>query len=105
MCLIPNCSERAHRSRNFNDFAADVNASAIPQWLFVTPNMVNDGHGMCSRCSDFVLLFSFVLLDTSAAFFSNWTTYWLLPLLADPRFNGELSQAARGVDNIDNVSF
>jgi hypothetical protein len=38
-------SERAKRSRNFNDFAADLNASAIPQWAFVTPNMVNDGHG------------------------------------------------------------
>jgi hypothetical protein len=27
------------------------------------------------------------LSDTSPAFFSNWTTYWLLPLLADERFN------------------
>jgi hypothetical protein len=39
-------SERAKRNRNFNDFAADLNASAIPQWAFVTPNMVDDGHGM-----------------------------------------------------------
>jgi len=37
--------------------------------MFVTPNMVNDGH------------------DTSASFFSNWTSYWLVPLLADERFN------------------
>jgi len=37
--------------------------------MFVTPNMVNDGH------------------DTSPAFFANWTTYWLVPLLADSRFN------------------
>lgn len=34
--------ERAQRIRNFNDFAVDVNASALPQHVFVTPNMVND---------------------------------------------------------------
>ena len=26
---------RAARVRNFNDFAADVNASALPQWMYV----------------------------------------------------------------------
>jgi hypothetical protein len=36
---------RAARHRNFNDFVADVNASAIPQWVFVTPNLVRH----CSR--------------------------------------------------------
>ncbi|KAF8265220.1 hypothetical protein EI94DRAFT_1860546 [Lactarius quietus] len=30
--------------RNFNDFAVDVNASAISQRIRVTPNMVDDGH-------------------------------------------------------------
>jgi hypothetical protein len=34
---------RANRNRNFNDFAADLNASALPQWAFVTPN-VSDHH-------------------------------------------------------------
>ncbi|KAF7970170.1 hypothetical protein HWV62_35224 [Athelia sp. TMB] len=66
---IANNTERAHRNRNFNDFAVDVNASALPQWMFVTPNMVDDGH------------------DTSPEFFSNWTQWWLTPLLADSRFN------------------
>jgi hypothetical protein len=32
---------RLTRHRNFNDFAVDINASAIPQWLFVTPNIVS----------------------------------------------------------------
>lgn len=62
---------RAAKIRNFNDFAADVNASAIPQWLFVTPNMVNDGH------------------DTNVTFMSAWLKFWLEPLLADERFNDE----------------
>jgi hypothetical protein len=35
--------ERAMRIRNFDDFAVDVNASALPQHVFITPNMVNDG--------------------------------------------------------------
>ncbi|KAL9938929.1 hypothetical protein V8E36_001742 [Tilletia maclaganii] len=61
------------RNRNFNDFAADVNADALPQWSFVTPNMVNDGH------------------DTSPAFFSNWTEFWLMPILSNTKFNSERS--------------
>lgn len=60
---------RLARHRNFNDFAADLNASSIPQWLFITPNMVDDGH------------------DTSIDFASNWLNYWLPPLLSDPTFN------------------
>ena len=55
--------------RNFNDFAADVNASALPQWMFVTPNMVNDGH------------------DTTIDYAGSWVDYWLLPLLNDTNFN------------------
>ncbi|WOO85657.1 putative acid phosphatase [Vanrija pseudolonga] len=61
--------DRALRVRNFNDFAADVNATALPQHVFVTPNLVNDGH------------------DTDITFMSSWLQYWLIPLLADPRFN------------------
>ncbi|GJE96100.1 phosphoesterase family-domain-containing protein [Phanerochaete sordida] len=61
--------ERLARIRNFNDLVADVNASAIPQWLFITPNMVNDGH------------------DTSIDFASEWLEFWLPTMLADPNFN------------------
>ncbi|KAF8589089.1 hypothetical protein K439DRAFT_1405336 [Ramaria rubella] len=63
--------ERAARHRNFNDFATDINASAIPQWLFVTPNLVNDAH------------------DTNIDFASQWLEYWLFPLLKDERFNDD----------------
>ncbi|KIJ37533.1 hypothetical protein M422DRAFT_211275 [Sphaerobolus stellatus SS14] len=66
---VANVPARAALQRNFNDFAADVNASAIPQWLFVTPNLVNDAH------------------DTTIDFASQWLEFWLMPLLADQRFN------------------
>lgn len=57
--------------RNFNDFAADVNASAIPQWTFVTPNIVNDAH------------------DTDIDFASDWLEFWLIPLLELEAFNDD----------------
>lgn len=50
-------------------FAADVNASALPQYVFVTPNMVNDGH------------------DTSIQFLGDWLDYFLSPLLKNKDFN------------------
>ena len=43
----------------------------IPQWLFITPNIVNNGH------------------DTDVAFVSGWLKFWLEPLLLDKRFNDE----------------
>ncbi|KAL8291389.1 hypothetical protein RQP46_002367 [Phenoliferia psychrophenolica] len=60
---------RAARHRNFNDFAVDVNASAMPQWSFITPNLVNDAH------------------DTTIDFTSEWLSYFLVPLLENPLFN------------------
>ncbi|KAI0922670.1 hypothetical protein AcV5_009582 [Taiwanofungus camphoratus] len=66
---ISNVTERALRIRNFNDFANDLNNSAISQWSFITPNLVNDGH------------------DTTVDFMSQWIQYWLIPLLGDERFN------------------
>lgn len=61
--------DRALRVRNFNDFAVDVNASALPQHVWITPNLVNDAH------------------DTDVTFVSEWLEYWLLPLLSNPNFN------------------
>lgn len=56
-------------NRNFNDLAVDVGNNTLPEWMFITPNLVNDGH------------------DTTAAFFSNWTQYFMTPMLKDTRFN------------------
>ncbi|KAI0372542.1 hypothetical protein BV20DRAFT_939883 [Pilatotrama ljubarskyi] len=66
---VANVSERALRIRNFNDFANDLKANDIPQWNFITPNLVNDGH------------------DTTIDFVGDWLDYWLVPLLKDPNFN------------------
>ncbi|KAH9927904.1 phosphoesterase family-domain-containing protein [Epithele typhae] len=66
---VANVSSRAHRIRNFNDFAADLKADVIPQWVFVTPNLVNDAH------------------DTTIDFTGDWLNYWLVPLLGEAAFN------------------
>jgi len=66
---IASVPERMSRIRNFNDFAVDVNASALPSWVFITPNLVNDGH------------------DTDINFTSSWLEYFLVPLLDNPKFN------------------
>ncbi|KAJ7164267.1 phosphoesterase family-domain-containing protein [Mycena filopes] len=64
-------ANRAKRIRTFNDFSNDVVNGTLPQWVFVTPNMVNDAH------------------DTTIDFAASFLEYWLLPLLTDPRVNGE----------------
>ncbi|KAI0798227.1 phosphoesterase family-domain-containing protein [Abortiporus biennis] len=66
---ITNLASRRAKIRNFNDFAADVNASALPQWNFITPNLVNDAH------------------DTDIDFTSAWLEYFLVPLLSNTNFN------------------
>ncbi|KAJ7087029.1 phosphoesterase family-domain-containing protein [Mycena crocata] len=62
---------RVGRLRTFNDFANDVVNGTLPQWLFVTPNIINDAH------------------DTTIDFGGDFLEYWLVPLLADPRVNSE----------------
>ncbi|KAJ7135094.1 phosphoesterase family-domain-containing protein [Mycena filopes] len=62
---------RVKRVRTFNDFANDVVNGTLPQWNFITPNMVNDAH------------------DTTIDFAASFLEYWLLPLLTDPRVNSE----------------
>ncbi|KAJ7723259.1 phosphoesterase family-domain-containing protein [Mycena metata] len=62
---------RINRIRTFNDFANDAVNGTLPQWVFVTPNMVNDAH------------------DTTIDFAASFLEYWLLPLIIDPRVNSE----------------
>ncbi|TPX43213.1 hypothetical protein SeLEV6574_g05190 [Synchytrium endobioticum] len=54
---------RAARIRNFNDFAVDVMAGPLSQWLFITPNLKNDGH------------------DSDINWINAWLEYWLVPML------------------------
>ncbi|KAI0087692.1 phosphoesterase family-domain-containing protein [Irpex rosettiformis] len=66
---VASVPSRLARHRNFNNLAADINASVIPQWVFITPNMVNDGH------------------DTSVDFIASWLDYFLPTLLNNTAFN------------------
>jgi len=66
---IASVPSRLARIRNFNDFAVDVNASALPQWVWVTPNMINDGH------------------DTTIDYAAAFIEYWLVPLLSNTNVN------------------
>jgi hypothetical protein len=62
---------RASRIRTFEDFGFDVNASAIPQYVSITPNMQNDCH------------------DTDIEFCASWLQFFLLPMLENKNFNDE----------------
>ncbi|KAF9478835.1 acid phosphatase [Pholiota conissans] len=60
---------RASHIKNFTLFQQDLANNALPQWMFITPNMTNDGH------------------DTNVATASKWATNFLTPLLSNPNFN------------------
>ncbi|KAJ7078016.1 phosphoesterase family-domain-containing protein [Mycena belliarum] len=62
---------RAKYVRTFNDFANDVVNGTLPQWVFVTPNIINDAH------------------DTHVDFAAEFLEYWLVPLLNDTRVNSD----------------
>ncbi|EFQ31499.1 phosphoesterase [Colletotrichum graminicola] len=51
-----------------SQFHADLAADALPQWIWITPNMTDDGH------------------DTSVTVAGGWTRRFLEPLLSDARF-------------------
>ncbi|KAG6898762.1 hypothetical protein C0993_004487, partial [Termitomyces sp. T159_Od127] len=63
--------ERLANIKNFTLFEQDLNNNALPQWIFVTPNMLNDGH------------------DTNVTFAGTWVRGWLEPLLGNSNFNGD----------------
>ncbi|KAK3367918.1 phosphoesterase family-domain-containing protein [Podospora didyma] len=62
-------ANRAAKCKNFTMFTKDLNTNKLPQWMFITPNMTNDGH------------------DTSVTTAGSWARNWLTPLLANPSFN------------------
>ena len=49
-------------------FYEDLKGETLPQWLFITPNMTNDGH------------------DTSVTFAGRWARNFLTPLLTNEYF-------------------
>ena len=36
--------DRLAKTKNFTMFDRDLAANELPQWMFITPNMTNDGH-------------------------------------------------------------
>ncbi|KAG6900351.1 hypothetical protein C0993_011982 [Termitomyces sp. T159_Od127] len=64
-------NQRLANIKNSTLFKQDLANNALPQWVFITPNMLNDGH------------------DTNVTFAGNWTRTWLEPLLEIPNFNSK----------------
>lgn len=61
-------AERLSVIKNLTLFYEDLENETLPQWMFITPNMTDDGH------------------DTSVTVAGQWTRDFLTPLLNDTRF-------------------
>jgi hypothetical protein len=66
---VTNDGDRLLRILSFDDFQRDFAARRVPQFVFMTPNMMNDGHN--------------TTLDSAAA----WSHRFLQQLLADNAFD------------------
>ncbi|KAJ5675184.1 uncharacterized protein N7477_005118 [Penicillium maclennaniae] len=62
-------TDRLAKSKNFTMFYEDLDNNKLPQWMFITPNMTNDGH------------------DSSLATAGKWSRNFLTPLLSNENFN------------------
>lgn len=60
--------DRLAQMKNFTQFYKDLDNNALPQWMFITPNMTDDGH------------------DTSVAIAGRWAKNFLTPLLTNKNF-------------------
>ena len=65
---VANNSARVSNVKNFTLFHSDLTANKLPQWSFMTPNMLNDGH------------------DTTVQYCGNWSRTFLTPLLNNTSF-------------------
>jgi acid phosphatase len=61
-------TDRLAKIKNFTLFYEDLKNDKLPQWMFITPNEINDGH------------------DTNTTFVGSWTKGFVEPLLKDPHF-------------------
>lgn len=60
--------DRLAKIKNLTMFYEDLNNNALPQWMFITPNMTSDGH------------------DSSITTAGKWTKDFLEPLLTNEKF-------------------
>ncbi|KAJ9143073.1 Phosphoesterase family-domain-containing protein [Pleurostoma richardsiae] len=75
---------RLAKSKNFTMFYQDLAANRLPQWMFITPNMTNDGH------------------DSSVTVAGAWARSFLEPLLADQYFNANRTLIVLTFDEREN---
>ncbi|PSS05183.1 phosphoesterase family-domain-containing protein, partial [Coniella lustricola] len=61
--------DRLAKSKNFTMFYDELASDTLPQWMFITPNMTDDGH------------------DSSITVAGQWAYDFLTPLLENPNFN------------------
>ncbi|KAF8938666.1 phosphoesterase family-domain-containing protein [Dissophora ornata] len=66
--LIANNATRCKNVVPATQFTTDLKSGTLPNYVFYTPNIKNDGH------------------DTTVAYASNWLTGFLTPLLQNPTF-------------------
>ncbi|KAI0483714.1 phosphoesterase family-domain-containing protein [Xylaria cf. heliscus] len=75
---------RLAKTKNFTLFDRDLAADTLPQWMFITPNMTNDGH------------------DTSVTVSGNWARSFLEPLLSNKNFNKDRTLIVLTFDESEN---
>ncbi|KAI8952971.1 phosphoesterase family-domain-containing protein [Xylaria longipes] len=75
---------RLAKTKNFTLFDRDLAANTLPQWMFITPNMTNDGH------------------DTSVTVAGNWARNFLEPLLSNKNFNTDRTLIVLTFDESEN---
>ncbi|KAI1171116.1 phosphoesterase family-domain-containing protein [Nemania sp. FL0916] len=75
---------RLAKTKNFTLFDRDLAANTLPQWMFITPNMTNDGH------------------DTSVTVAGNWARKFLDPLLSNTKFNKDRTLIILTFDESEN---
>ncbi|KAE9380679.1 phosphoesterase-domain-containing protein [Stipitochalara longipes BDJ] len=61
-------TDRLAKCKNFTMFYSDLEADTLPQWMFITPNMTNNGH------------------DTSVTVAGAFAKEFLTPLLSNQNF-------------------
>ncbi|KAH9884349.1 phosphoesterase family-domain-containing protein [Xylariomycetidae sp. FL2044] len=75
---------RLAKTKNFTMFDRDLAANSLPQWMFITPNMTNDGH------------------DTDVTVAGQWARNFLEPLLSDENFNQDRTLIILTFDECEN---
>ncbi|KAH7405814.1 phosphoesterase family-domain-containing protein [Phaeosphaeria sp. MPI-PUGE-AT-0046c] len=65
---VANKQDRLSKTKPLTSFNDDLKANALPQWMFITPNMTSDGH------------------DTTVTVAGTWTRKFLEPLLNNKSF-------------------